>query len=137
MVPYLIYLGPITVSDEPWLARLISYVISGREDVFRDGVRARDMKCVITGVRNRIAQWGHWEGFQAAHVFPLPLETLWIQFDYGRWITNMDGVTGDSKINSVQNGLLLSSNAHSLFDQYMIGINPDVSILEPELDQLF
>jgi hypothetical protein len=46
----------------------------------------------------------------------------------------MDGVTGDSKINSVQ---LLSSNAHSLFDHYMIGINPDVSILEPELDQLF
>ena len=50
-----IYLSPITVSDELWLARLISYVISGREDAFWDGVRARDMKCVITGVRKRIA----------------------------------------------------------------------------------
>lgn len=44
MVPYIIHLGPVTVSDEPWLARLISYAISGREDAFRDGVRARDMK---------------------------------------------------------------------------------------------
>jgi hypothetical protein len=67
-------------------------------------------------------------------VFPLHLENLWIQFDYGRWITS---VTGASKINSVQNGLLMSSNFHSRFDQYLIGINPDVSILEPELDQLF
>jgi HNH endonuclease len=133
MVPYLIYLGPITVSDEPWLARLIS----NREDAFRDGVRARDGKCVITGNRNRLAQYGRWDMFQAAHVFPMHLENLWMEFGYGRWITNMDGATGTSKINSVQNGLLLSSNAHSLFDQYMIGINPDVSILEPELDQLF
>ncbi|KAN0068143.1 hypothetical protein V8E54_013713 [Elaphomyces granulatus] len=55
-------------------------------------------------------------------VFPLHLENLWIQFDYGRWITS---VTGASKINSVQNGLLMSSNFHSRFDQYLIGINPD------------
>ncbi|OXV08667.1 hypothetical protein Egran_03570 [Elaphomyces granulatus] len=141
MVPYLIYLGPFTVSNEPWLARVITYSLSGREDAFRDGVRARDMRCVITGNRNRLAQYDRWEMFQAAHVFPLHLENLWIQFDYGHWITNMDGVTGASKINSVQNGLLLLLllllNVHSLFDQYMIGINPDVSILEPELDQLF
>jgi HNH endonuclease len=137
MVSYLIYLGPITVSDKPWLARLISYSLSNREDGFRDGVRARDRKCVITGNPNNLAQYGRWDMFQATHIFPMHLENLWIQFDYGRWITNMDGVTGATKMNSVQNGLLLLSHVHSLFDQYMIGINPDVSILEPELDQLF
>jgi HNH endonuclease len=136
MVPYLIYPGPITVSNEPWFARLISHAVSGPEDAFRDGVRARDMKCVITGDPNLMAEWGYWEGYQAAHVFPMHLESLWIQFDYGRWITNMDGETGTSKINSLQNGLLMSSSFHSRFDQYLIGINPDVSILEPELGQL-
>ena len=33
---------------------------------------------------------------------------------------------GDSKIHSIQNGLLLSQPAHTYFDQYKIAINPDV-----------
>jgi hypothetical protein len=33
---------------------------------------------------------------------------------------------GESKIHSVQNGLLLSQSAHTYFDKYMIAINPDV-----------
>ncbi|KAH0563095.1 hypothetical protein GP486_002337 [Trichoglossum hirsutum] len=32
---------------------------------------------------------------------------------------------GDSKIHSVQNGILLLSHAHTYFDKYMIAINPD------------
>jgi len=35
---------------------------------------------------------------------------------------------GNSKIYSIQNGLLLSQSAHSYFDKYMIAINPDVRI---------
>jgi HNH endonuclease len=128
MVPYLIYLGLITVSDEPWFARLISYAITGRDNAFRDGVRARDGRCVISGQFNAMAQYDRWDGFQSAHVFPLHLENLWVQFDYGRWITNMDGETGTTKINFIQNGLLMKSDMHTCFDQYLIGINPDVSI---------
>lgn len=45
----------------------------------------------------------------------------------------MDGVAGLSKINSIQNGLLMSGNLHTRFDQYLFSINPDVSILELEL----
>ena len=35
---------------------------------------------------------------------------------------------GQSKIHSIQNGLLLSQPAHSYFDKYMIAINPDVRV---------
>ncbi|KAK9364654.1 HNH endonuclease-domain-containing protein [Lipomyces kononenkoae] len=117
--------GTIRVSDEAWFARLISHNVSGREDAFRDGVRARDGKCVISGVVNALAPWDVWAGFQAAHVFPLEYESLWIQFNYGRWITNMESALGSSKINSIQNGLLMSENLHTFFDQYLFSINPD------------
>src|SRR5438045_3802954 len=33
---------------------------------------------------------------------------------------------GESKIHSIQNGILLSQNAHAYFDKYIISINPDV-----------
>jgi hypothetical protein len=33
---------------------------------------------------------------------------------------------GESKIHSIQNGLLLSQPAHTFFNKYMIAINPDV-----------
>ena len=39
----------------------------------------------------------------------------------------MDGTTGVSKINSCQNGFLLSWNVHGEFDKYLVSVNPDVS----------
>lgn len=129
IIANLFYLGNIRVTDEPWVAQLMSHSISGREDSFGCGVRARDGKCVLTGRVNRLAAAGSWDGFQAAHIFPLEHENIWIQNNYGRWITNMQGVIGNSRINSVQNGLLVSSNLHTAFDQYLFSINPDVSNL--------
>ena len=41
----------------------------------------------------------------------------------------MDGTIGVSKINSVQNGFLPRENVHSLFDQFLVSVNPDVSVL--------
>lgn len=43
----------------------------------------------------------------------------------------MDDSVGVSKINSVQNGLLLSSHVHKLFDQYFVSVNPDVGTPHP------
>lgn len=129
----LIFLGTIQISDEPWFARIISHAVSGREDAFCNGIRARDGKCVISGKINDLASWGWWTAFEAAHVFPLQYESLWIQNNYGRWITNMDGVTGSSKINSIQNGLLMRRDVHNQFDQYHFSINPDVSFSEVDL----
>ncbi|KAF4625541.1 hypothetical protein G7Y89_g12625 [Cudoniella acicularis] len=116
---------PIQLSNEAWFTRLISHAASGQEDAFRDGIRARDGKCVISGEVNEGVEWGVWAGFQAAHAFPLEHESLWIQYNYGRWITNMGDVVGSSKINSIQNGLLMSENLHTRFDQYLFSVNPD------------
>jgi hypothetical protein len=35
---------------------------------------------------------------------------------------------GESKIHSIQNGLLLSQPAHTFFNKYKIAINPDVRV---------
>jgi|ERR1700722_16711165 hypothetical protein len=35
---------------------------------------------------------------------------------------------GDSKIHSIQNGLLLLQTAHACFDKYKLAINPDVRV---------
>ncbi|RPB23946.1 hypothetical protein L211DRAFT_197318 [Terfezia boudieri ATCC MYA-4762] len=40
-------------------------------------------------------------------------------------LLDMDGTNGVSKINSLQNGMLLQSNIHQMFDQYVISVNPD------------
>lgn len=37
----------------------------------------------------------------------------------------MDNDTRSSGINSIQNGLLLCSHVHQMFDQYLISVNPD------------
>ena len=120
------------MSDEAWLARCTSHSLSRREDPFRKGVRARDKKCVITGVDNYEYLLDDWTGVHATHVFPLGHESLWTQRDYGRWITNMDGAES-SRIDSVQNGLLMNESFHTRLDQYQFSINPDVSISEPGL----
>ncbi|PGH29077.1 hypothetical protein GX50_08171 [[Emmonsia] crescens] len=117
--------GPLRVSDEPWVARLISRNVSGCESLFTTGVRHRDGRCVISGRINNAARYGIWTAYEAAHVFPIEHENMWIHNNYGRWITDMDDAVGISKINSVQNGLLMDCSLHSLFDQYLFSIDPD------------
>jgi len=68
-----------------------------------------------------------WFGFEAAHIFPLGHEGHWKQHNFGRWILLPPEKGG--LINSVQNGLLLESGIHQLFDAYAFSINPDVCIL--------
>lgn len=122
-------LGSIKLTDESWVARLLTYSMSSREDIFRTGVRERDRKCVVMSEVNDAVDFGIWDGYHAAHIFPLHCKNLWQQFGYSRWITDMDDTNGVSKINSPQNGLLMSSHLHKRFDQYLFSINPDVSIL--------
>ncbi|EEH22419.2 hypothetical protein PABG_04630 [Paracoccidioides brasiliensis Pb03] len=117
--------GSIQVTNVAWFVRLISHSVSGREDKFRDGVRARDGKCVISGQVNPGAQWDDWAGFEAAHVFPLEKVSFWIEFNYGCWITNMDDAVGVSKIHSIQNGILMTGHLHTRFDKYLFSVNPD------------
>ena len=123
-------IGKIQVNNEPWVNRLISHNVSGREGEFIPGIRARDGRCVISGVVNRAAYRGEWTRFEAAHIFPVEKENLWIQYGYGRWVTDMDDTNGIlmSKINSLQNGMLIRRDIHNAFDQYLISVNPDVCV---------
>ena len=57
------WVGCITVTDEQWVHRLISFNVSGREDRFKMGIRQRDGRCVISGVVNRAAYRGDWTMF--------------------------------------------------------------------------
>lgn len=47
----------------------------------------------------------------------------------------MDEARGISKINSVQNGLLMARDLHTAFDQYLFSVNPDVGTLSLSLDR--
>ncbi|KAF8538808.1 HNH endonuclease-domain-containing protein [Trichophaea hybrida] len=120
---YIVTDGSITVNNEPWLVRTISAANGSPVTVFRDAVRERDRRCVITGERALNADHGVWFGFEAAHVFPLAYEGHWKEHNYGCWIT-IPSASGGS-INSVQNGMLLRADIHMLFDCYAISINPD------------
>ena len=92
---------------------------------FREAVRQRDRRCMITRRPALNAEFGNWRDFEAVYIFPLAYEGSWIEKDYGRWIT-VPPSTGGS-INSVQNGLLLATDVHILFGSYDVSINPDVS----------
>ena len=115
------------VNDEVVYTRAHSIATGTRVQSFKEQVQARDGRCVISKVENRRAAYDVWLGFEAAHIFPLAYEQQWLENNYGRWITIDPPQWG--KINSVQNGLLLKTNLHILFDHYVFSINPDVRFL--------
>ncbi|KAK9427202.1 HNH endonuclease-domain-containing protein [Lipomyces doorenjongii] len=116
--------GTIFITDELCITRVPSSTVTGRDDRFRQSVRERDGKCVITGVINTDADVDDWGGFEAAHIFPLSGEEYFISSGFSRWITNKEG-EHDTGINSCQNGLLMLSNVHKKFDNFSFSINPD------------
>ncbi|KAI5291425.1 U3 small nucleolar RNA-associated protein [Ascosphaera aggregata] len=117
--------GTMTLTDEPWLPRISCYSVSGLDNNFRDSVRTRDGRCVVSGVVNELAKRGRWDSFEAAHVFPLEWESVWTDEKYSRWVKNSEGVGSIAQMNSPQNGILLTSNLRRWFDQYLFSINPD------------
>jgi len=118
--------GSIEVSNERWLVRTISLSSGTRVVSFRDAVRERDRRCVVTGRQAARAQYGSWTGLQAAHIFPLAYEGHWKANNFGQWITIPPATESAGSINSVQNGMLLRNDIHALFDSYEFSINPDV-----------
>lgn len=93
---------------------------------FRNAVRDRDQNCAITQQCAHRAQWGDFRGFVETQIFPLAYEAHWERSNYGRWITIQPVPETAGTINSVQNGILLRGDVHTLFETYAISINPDV-----------
>ena len=121
-------LDPFDINNETVQVRTISSSQTGtRVQAFRDAIRLRDSRCVMTGVVAPGARYNHWRSFEAAHIFPLAHEGHWRNNNFARWISIHPTVGGS--INSVQNRILLRSNIHDLFDSYEVSVNPDVCIL--------
>ena len=119
-------IGSITVTDEVPLTRTASLQSGTRVASFRDAVRERDKRCVITRRPARLAHLGKWTNFEAAHVFPIAYEGYWDNCNYRRWITIPPANESHGSINSVQNGILLAKEIHDCFNSYDLTINPDV-----------
>ncbi|KAK9427350.1 hypothetical protein V1505DRAFT_47253 [Lipomyces doorenjongii] len=116
--------GVIWITDERCVARSFSRTVSKRDSRFRDQVRNRDGKCVITGLVNRAAYRNDWTSFEAADIFPLSHEELFIGLNYPRYVTLRSG-ENDTGINSCQNGLLMRSHIHKQFESFSFAIDPD------------
>ncbi|KFY28495.1 hypothetical protein V493_02909 [Pseudogymnoascus sp. VKM F-4281 (FW-2241)] len=91
---------------------------------FRNRVRERDGRCVITG--EKPLDDVDFVRLEAAHIFPLADLDMWKEESWQIQITD-DKYVGESGINSIQNKILLRSDVHQLFDTYRLAINPDVS----------
>ncbi|KAF8419738.1 hypothetical protein EV426DRAFT_576832 [Tirmania nivea] len=114
----------LRVNDEPYINRIIPPSVTLRDDNFRDRLRARDAGCAISGKRNRFAHLGIWAGFVAARVWPLPDS---VSPGARRLISDVepsDRAHG-GRMNSPQNGMILDSSVHALFDKNLIGVDPD------------
>jgi len=121
---YIVATSSFQLNNEPWLLRTISQATGTRVKAFCEAIRSRDRQCIISGrTVPTVNGIDRWNSFEAAHIFPLAYEGHWINENYGRWITIQPAKEGS--INSIQNGLLLSSEIHQLFDAYTISINPD------------
>jgi len=105
---------PIKLSTEPIVTDSMSWSSASRDTSFKATIRERDGRCVVTGVPN-LRPDIDWYSWQAAHIFPKHCEKIWNDKNFDQYITDMDGFRGSSKINSVQNGLLLRSHIHTVF----------------------
>lgn len=116
------------MNNEPWIPRSISNHTTHLPDTrFCPEVRNRDRKCVVSGLTNPEVhvKANYWCAFERAHIFPPEHEDLWTMGDYGRYITDIHDSFGTAKIDSCQNGFLLTTGAHQAFQQYLVSVNPD------------
>lgn len=120
--------GTVNVNGRPVVTRCPSRSTGTRLRSFKDQVRERDGRCVVSKMESDGPQAGFWIGFEATHIVPIACGQLWRNNGFGDLITipPPPPSQGDT-INSVQNGLLLQSTFHQLFDSFIFSINPDVS----------
>ena len=111
----------VETSDEQYHPRTLSLSSTTRNRAFRDQVRTRDRRCVITGRINHDADADMWTGFEAAHIFPLALDHLFRSQGFDQLMTD----NHPAGVNSPQNGILLRGDIHSLWDNYCIAVNPN------------
>ena len=123
-VTSLIRSGILEQNGEEAFTRANSTTTGTRVRDFQHALRERDRGCVVSKVENTLRFLEMWSGFEAAHIFPLAYEGHWHAGGYSDFINIIPSHGG--AINSVQNGLLLRGDLHTMFDTYIFSINPDV-----------
>ena len=123
---YSVRIGSVSVTDEVPLLCAISLPSGTRVASFRDAVFQRDQRCVITGNKAILGHIGRWMGFEATHIFPLAYERQWNDCNLSRLITVPPTNESHGSINSVQNGIMLTTAMQRFFASYDLAINPDV-----------
>ncbi|KIJ08760.1 hypothetical protein PAXINDRAFT_18119 [Paxillus involutus ATCC 200175] len=96
-----------------------------RTDHYRRRVFVRDPCCLISGQR---VVGGDYSRFKAAHIFPHAQVKIWTSKGFPSRITDpapLGQQGGRTKIDSIQNVLLLRSDLHDAWDNYKIAVNPD------------
>lgn len=84
---------------------------------------------MVSGTPNPLAAIGDYTGFHAAHIFPRSKVNDWVAGNFQQFITDNSPAShiGPTGIDSPQNGLLISTGLHEMFDLFRVSINPDVS----------
>lgn len=119
---------PVLPSSQRYFTRALSVTTGTRLQSFKQQVRDRDGRCVVSKVRSLLGpQNDRWYGFQAAHIVPLAYGSEWQSRGFSSLVSlpPPHPHQGDT-INSVQNGLLMQSHFHELFDAYQFSILPEV-----------
>ena len=93
---------------------------------FRDRLLARDGCCVISGTR--VKSNSHTRSYQAAHIYSRFGLSQWDQNNYGRWLNN-ENPDDRLGIDSIQNGMMLQAHIRTMWDDYGISGNVNVSFL--------
>ncbi|CAK7231648.1 hypothetical protein SEUCBS140593_007998 [Sporothrix eucalyptigena] len=89
---------------------------------FAAAVQERDLHCVVTGRQPTMTRdCENLADIAVAHIFPSGHQTYWDEHKMGEGIHPAPG----GKINSMENGLLMTRKMHYLFNQYAFSINPD------------
>ncbi|KAM5474565.1 hypothetical protein MauCBS54593_002141 [Microsporum audouinii] len=107
----------VTQSNKRYYIRTLSLSDTSRDNAFMRDVRRRDGRCVITH-RINVEAPINWTTYEAAHIFPLSLSSLFTQIGLRNTIED------DRGVNSPKNGILLKSDIHQLWDTYSIAVNP-------------
>ncbi|KAG6880199.1 hypothetical protein C0992_003863 [Termitomyces sp. T32_za158] len=87
---------------------------------YRDRVRQRDPFCLMSG---RAVRQNLYDRFQSAHIFPRAHDMEWIKKGYSSLITDSASdqeLGGPTKIDSLQNMMLLSTDLHHAWDNYRL-----------------
>ncbi|KAF8121088.1 hypothetical protein EV363DRAFT_1458357 [Boletus edulis] len=118
--------APITVGLVATLARPRNPTFSNtplRAHHYRTRGRARDGKCLITGLQTQT-----YSRFKVAHIFPRAHDVEWVRKGYPSKITDAADeacVGGPTKIDSVQNLVTLRGDLHDAWDNYEFGVDPN------------